>query len=92
VPALVGFTRFDSKRVKDQMTSDTTLGFVAEEDGVYSLTNAGEALLTRFEEYRKANGIPLPTHEDAQREGRAHEDSPNSATRDPFGVTAEGTV
>jgi len=58
---LVHNTGEDIKRIKAQMSSDVTDGFVVRGDsGSYTLTKSGTDLLDRFEAYRRAKGEDLP--------------------------------
>jgi DNA-binding HxlR family transcriptional regulator len=60
-------TGLASKRVREQLVADESVGIVSREDSYgrseYALTTAGHDLLSRYEAYRSSKGLPLPTRE-----------------------------
>lgn len=54
-------TGLSYKRVRDQLRADLTDGFIAEQGGTFTLLQAGETLLERYESYKRAKGEPLPS-------------------------------
>lgn len=65
IEKMAQITKLSAKRIKDQMNSDVTNGFVAEAEGEYSLTARGQELLEKFVNYKKSRGEQLPTADSA---------------------------
>lgn len=83
VPEIESLTKLFSKRIRDQLRDDALDGIVTPDAGAderYSLSGQGDELLQRFEAYRQAKGIPLPSADDAQRV----DDSDNQGEDDDF--------
>jgi hypothetical protein len=70
----VQLTDLTPKRVKEQLSADTEIGVVARSGDLYSLTEVGLDLLTRYEEYKRSKGEPLPS-----RDSVATDDAPDTA-------------
>lgn len=81
-------TGLSTRRIKEQMAEDTAAGFVKTyADGhAFTLTPEGHALMIRFEQSRRARGLPLPAlvkgapDDVADEEGSAEGSSEDPAT------------
>lgn len=74
VEGIVGMTHLTTKRVKEQLRTDSDDGYVRSWFGepsveVFDLTDSGRELLVRFENYRRSNNKPLPTLAEAAADG-----------------------
>ena len=57
-------TRLSIKRVRDQLRSDVSDGFIVEAHGVYGSRASGLALMDKYETYKRSKGEPLPSLDD----------------------------
>ena len=64
VEAIADQTRLSIKRVRDQLRSDVSDGFIVEAHGVYGIRASGLALMDKYETYKRSKGEPLPSLDD----------------------------
>ncbi|MBL6458878.1 hypothetical protein JMJ55_26470 [Belnapia sp. T6] len=83
---VVRATRLSARRVKEQMVADVGNGVVKNDNGLLSITPKGIDLLTRFQQLKRSQGVPLPTLDSLENEGDRDEAEPE--TQDEEGEDA----
>jgi hypothetical protein len=58
---LASYSYVEPRKAKFVLSEDEARGFVILDDHGYCLTSSGKDLLKRFENYRMANGLELPS-------------------------------